>query len=244
MASEARLTSYVAVARGDVPERHWRRLSRAQLGLDGYRGLASWTGTMAAVSARLDELYGAAVEPIVRRVGEIQCVGFYSSFAEDALLPRGESVLSAAAEMLAELLLRPNTRGGLFLPDYVASERDKLAELIRSRINDRQGYALQRCIEEMCCYENYAVGRYGDEKNVETIRYDRLTKHYHTLLAQSPIEFFYCGAAEADRVALALIKAFLTLPRGEIDCDIGTDVRMAGKADARLRHRERPLARG
>ena len=46
MASEARLTSYVAVARGDVPERHWRRLSRAQLGLDGYRGLASWTGTM------------------------------------------------------------------------------------------------------------------------------------------------------------------------------------------------------
>lgn len=46
MASEARLTSYLAVARGEASERHWRRLSRAQLGLDGYRGLASWTGTM------------------------------------------------------------------------------------------------------------------------------------------------------------------------------------------------------
>jgi cyclic beta-1,2-glucan synthetase len=46
MASEARLTSYIAVARGEADERHWRRLSRAQLGLDGYRGLASWTGTM------------------------------------------------------------------------------------------------------------------------------------------------------------------------------------------------------
>ena len=208
------------------------------------RGTAKYPD-MAAVSARLDELYGAAVEPIVRRVGEIQCVGFYSSFAEDALLPRGESVLSAAAEMLAELLLRPNTRGGLFLPDYVASERDKLAELIRSRINDRQGYALQRCIEEMCCYENYAVGRYGDEKNVETIRYDRLTKHYHTLLAQSPIEFFYCGAAEADRVALALIKAFLTLPRGEIDCDIGTDVRMNAVEDSpRVTVEEKSISQG
>ena len=46
MASEAMLTSYLAVARGDVPKKHWRRLSRAQLQKDGYRGLASWTGTM------------------------------------------------------------------------------------------------------------------------------------------------------------------------------------------------------
>ena len=46
MASEAMLTSYLAIARGDAPEKHWRRLSRAQLQKDGYRGLASWTGTM------------------------------------------------------------------------------------------------------------------------------------------------------------------------------------------------------
>lgn len=46
MASEAMLTSYLAVAKGDVPQKHWRRLSRAQLQKDGYRGLASWTGTM------------------------------------------------------------------------------------------------------------------------------------------------------------------------------------------------------
>ena len=46
MASEAMLTSYLAVARGEVPLRHWKRLSRAQLQKDGYRGLASWTGTM------------------------------------------------------------------------------------------------------------------------------------------------------------------------------------------------------
>lgn len=46
MASEAMLTSYLAIAKGDVPKKHWRRLSRAQLQKDGYRGLASWTGTM------------------------------------------------------------------------------------------------------------------------------------------------------------------------------------------------------
>lgn len=46
MASEARQTSYLAVARGEVPPRHWRRLSRALVGQDHYRGMASWTGTM------------------------------------------------------------------------------------------------------------------------------------------------------------------------------------------------------
>ncbi len=46
MASEARLTSYTAVAKGDVPHRHWRRLSRVMRAFCGYRGMASWTGTM------------------------------------------------------------------------------------------------------------------------------------------------------------------------------------------------------
>jgi hypothetical protein len=31
MASEARLTGYQAVARGDAPRRHWRQLSRAMV---------------------------------------------------------------------------------------------------------------------------------------------------------------------------------------------------------------------
>ena len=46
MASEAMLTSYLAAARGEVPRRHWRALSRVLLRQDGYCGLASWTGTM------------------------------------------------------------------------------------------------------------------------------------------------------------------------------------------------------
>ncbi len=46
MSSEARLTAYLAVARGDVPRTHWRRLSRALLQYGPFRGMASWTGTM------------------------------------------------------------------------------------------------------------------------------------------------------------------------------------------------------
>ena len=46
LASEAMLTSYLAVARGQAPLKHWKKLGRGLLQKDGYRGLASWTGTM------------------------------------------------------------------------------------------------------------------------------------------------------------------------------------------------------
>lgn len=181
---------------------------------------------MDALSARLDELYGTAIEPVVRRIGEIQCVGFYTSLPEGEFLPEGQDVLREGAELLGEMLLSPVTRGGLLLPQYVDSEKEKMLETIRSRINEKRGYALFRCLEEMCCYEDFAVGRLGGESECESIHYKKLTRRYHDLLQTSPVELFYCGRAEEQRVAAILRDALSTLPRGEIDYDLGTDVRM------------------
>jgi len=46
MASEARQTSYIAIARGEVTPRHWRRLGRMLVRENDYSGMTSWTGTM------------------------------------------------------------------------------------------------------------------------------------------------------------------------------------------------------
>ena len=46
LASEARLTSFVAIAKGDVPEEHWLHLGRPVGSIDGFRSLLSWSGTM------------------------------------------------------------------------------------------------------------------------------------------------------------------------------------------------------
>ncbi|HEY3081480.1 MAG TPA: glucoamylase family protein [Chloroflexota bacterium] len=45
-ASEARLASFVAIARGDVPQAHWFRLGRPLTRAPGGRALLSWSGTM------------------------------------------------------------------------------------------------------------------------------------------------------------------------------------------------------
>lgn len=46
LASEARQTSYVCVAKGKIPASHWFKLGRALTTVDHYKGLISWTGTM------------------------------------------------------------------------------------------------------------------------------------------------------------------------------------------------------
>ena len=45
LASEARQASLIAIAKGDVPIKHWNSLSRTMTNLDGYKGLVSWSGT-------------------------------------------------------------------------------------------------------------------------------------------------------------------------------------------------------
>ena len=46
LASEARLASFVGIAKGDLPQQHWFRMGRALTRVNGGRALISWTGTM------------------------------------------------------------------------------------------------------------------------------------------------------------------------------------------------------
>ena len=46
LASEARLASFVAIAKGDIPQHHWFHLGRLVTNIDGRATLMSWGGTM------------------------------------------------------------------------------------------------------------------------------------------------------------------------------------------------------
>ncbi len=46
LASEARIASFLAVAKGDIPQQSWFRLDRSHVLVNGRAALLSWTGTM------------------------------------------------------------------------------------------------------------------------------------------------------------------------------------------------------
>ena len=76
-----------------------------------------------AVTQRLDELYGGAVGPLVRRVGDYQTTGLYCGFMDDRFALPGDQVLQPMLAFLWELLLDSPMDNGTFLLDVVESEK-------------------------------------------------------------------------------------------------------------------------
>ena len=164
------------------------------------------------LATALDELYGARVEPIVRKKGELHCVGFYADFPDDRYVPAGEGLLEKTASLLGSVLLAPDLDGGLLRADYVESEKSILIDDIRAAINDKRGYSIDRLLEEMCAGEAFGVNRLGGEKEAEAITPKHLTEHYMDVLSNSPVEVFYCGSSAPEHTAQVLRSALRDLP--------------------------------
>ena len=206
------------------------------------RGTAEYPD-MAALSRRLDMLYGAGLEPTVRKRGEAQLFGFVASFVDERFLPEGERLLEPVADLLGELFCHPATRNGRLDWDYVRSERENLADFIRADVNDKDSYAALRLIEEMCAGEPYGVRRMGRAEDVEKISPQRLDRHYRRVLGEARLELFYCGSARYERVRGALERAFAALPRKGPEAEIPTVFREA-PAEPRTVVEERDVGQG
>ena len=168
---------------------------------------------MTALGRELDMLYGARLDPTVRKKGEVQLLGFSASCVDDRYLPNRERLLEPLTDLLGEMLLRPALQNGRLHAGYIASERENLADLIRSDVNDKRSYAARRLLEEMCAGEPFGVGRMGTARDVEAITQEDLERHYRELLPRARLELFYCGSAPEKRVAGAFARAFAALPR-------------------------------
>lgn len=89
MASEAQITSFVAISRGDAPKKHWRQLSRALAEHCGYRGMASWTGSM--FEYMMPRLFFSAARGSLIYETQRFCVAAQISRAKGLKLPWGIS---------------------------------------------------------------------------------------------------------------------------------------------------------
>lgn len=88
-ASEARSASFLAIARGDVPLKHWKNLSRALVQSAGYRGMVSWTGSM--FEYLMPRLFFTDIEGSLLYESDRFCVGVQKKRTAKAGLPWGIS---------------------------------------------------------------------------------------------------------------------------------------------------------
>ena len=166
-----------------------------------------------AITLRLDDLYGASVGALVRRVGDLQTTGFYCNFIADRYTLEGEALLSPMTEFVGQLLLEPVTENGVFRKDYVESEKKNLISTLQTQLNDKRVYAGARLMEIMCKDDPFGIPRLGRVADAQQVTADTLFAHYQRILKESPIDLFYVGPQSPEQVAAVLKPLFDRLDR-------------------------------
>lgn len=184
-----------------------------------------------AITWRLDELYGASVGTMVRRVGDYQTTGLYCSFIDDRFTLEGESILQPMLEFLEELLLRPALENGVFRADFVESEKKNLIATIESERNDKRAYANAQMIRAMCAADSFGIPRLGEKEQVAAITPDALYAHYRKILRQSRVDIFYVGAAAPEGIAALLKTLFRKIDRRYVNLPEQTSFHDAGRCE-------------
>lgn len=178
---------------------------------------------LAAVKSQLGDI---TLSPLVRRFGEVYSCGIKMDIPEKC------SDVKSAVSLLCNLLISPATKGGLLLRENVDAQKEFVSNIVDEIENDYIKYSSLRCLNEMCCYEDYCVPYFGESSEISSVYYTRLTKHYRSILQTSPIEIVYCGDVPAKQIKRFLREALSVMPRGEINYEIGSDIRMNAVEDS------------
>ena len=157
-----------------------------------------------SITQHLDNLYGASIGPLVRRLGDRQSTGFYLSFLEDRFAMAGDRVTAGMIAFLEEVLTQPPIRDGGFLPELTESEKKNLISAIESELNNKGAYAMGKLLKTMCRGDSFGIPRLGEKEDVAKITPRALYDHYLRLRRESPIEIFYVGSMPAGEIAALL----------------------------------------
>lgn len=157
-----------------------------------------------SITRHLDDLYGASIGPLVRRLGDRQTTGFYLSFLDDRFAMAGDRVAAGMIGFLEETLTQSPLENGGFLPEIVESEKKNLISAIESDLNNKGVYAMGQLMKNMCRGDSFGLPRLGEKENVAKIQPKELYEHYLRIRRESTIEIFYVGSMESGELASLL----------------------------------------
>lgn len=168
------------------------------------------------ITRRLDDLYGATVGSLVRRVGDYQTTGFYCSFTEDRYALDGDRILEPVTEFIQELLLRPRLENGIFCESFVEGEKRNLLAAIEAQKNDKRVYAAAQLMKHMCAKDSAGIPRLGEPEQVRELTPSGLYDHYQKILKHSRIDIFYVGSCSLEKIGQLLQPIFAGIERDYI----------------------------
>lgn len=166
-----------------------------------------------AIAKKLQDLYGSAVGVSVDKMGEKQVLSFRMYCVGDMYLP--EPVFEDSLAMLKEIILNPLTKNDGFIKEYVDIEKTILEEDIKSKINNKGHYAVEKCIEHMCVDEPFSISEDGYIEDLDKIDEKNLFAHYKNIIETSPIDIVVAGSFDREKI-IETVKSKFNFDRKEL----------------------------
>lgn len=183
-----------------------------------------------SITRKLDDLYGASVSALVRRIGDYQTTGLYCAFIADKFALEGDAVLAPMVDFLRELLLEPAMDDGGFSREFTESEKRNLILTIESERNDKRAYANTQLLKAMCRADSFGIPRLGTVEQASAIDHKSLFAHYQRILRESAVEIFYVGPADMHTVAALLQPIFAGIQRDYVNLPTQTPFHNGGSS--------------
>lgn len=164
--------------------------------------------SMAHINRRLDELYASTLEIQSTAYARSLSLVLSADLLDSAFAIDGTDIMGGVLDVMAHMLLRPKTEGGIFPRETVESEIILAKDSFLAEKNNTRAYAATRCRELMSRgNNNYPTLEYLIE-NVTTVTPEELTDYYRRLIDSAPLNVFYVGREEDDVISKKVLDAF------------------------------------
>ena len=196
-----------------------------------------------AIRREEESVYDTDISDGVYKRGDTQILEMRVRVLDNRFSIDGMDITARAVHLLSDVLFAPVTENGVFLEEYVESEKQMLIDDIRAQINDKRRYAMQRLTEEMFADDVFGISELGTVESVRSITAESLTAQYVDLLSRARIEIFAVGNFDFDSLCQTFANCFSSLERKNI-VDTETGAMQSAKETVKTIYERQNISQG
>lgn len=156
--------------------------------------------TQQEMNKTLEDMYGATFDCGIEKTGDNHVMKFYIESINSQFLPHHEENIASAIYTLLEIIFNPLLESGAFKEEYVESEKKNIEQLIRSKIDNKEQYALDRTVEEMYKDMPYGLYKYGYVEDLENIYSKTAYERYKEIINSAKVDIYVSGDIEEEKI--------------------------------------------
>lgn len=156
------------------------------------------------INKELENLYGASFNCGIDKMGDNVVLKFYIESIRNEFALNNENILKACIENLLDIVFNPIQKDGLLNKEFLEVEKENLKDVIESKIDDKDSYALDKCISTIYGDNGFGLYKYGYVEDVESITIEEISEYYNWLINNGKIDIFISGDINNDEMTSLL----------------------------------------